>query len=590
MQHEMRWRLDDLFPGFDSKMFSDSCSDIDKAIEDYDNWADGLKKRKDPVEKILEEYLEKRNSAGLALSRLSDFAELSFSVNTADQEAVKFMELFEKKLSQIEVIDVKFVKWIVKHKSANFLNGSESLKNHSFHLSEMIRKGKYMLDSSKEKIISDMKATGSSAWTNLHNVLTSSLLVDFTENGKIAEQKTLPQVRSMAYSPDPLTRKKAYEAELASYPKIEKSICACINGIKGEVITTSRLRGYKSPLEMTLLRSRMDKKTLDAMMRSLKKYLPVFRKYYRKKALMLRHRNGLPFFDIFAPISNTDMQFSYSEAKDFIVEKFSSFSPDLGLFAKNAFENGWIDAQPREGKVGGAFCANLRSISQSRILSNFSGSYNDVRTLAHELGHAFHGHCLNNESFLNSNYPMPLAETASIFCETIVNHAALKQATTDQQLSILEADISSSGQVIVDIYSRYLFETEVFENRASSSLSVDQLKEIMLSAQKEAYAEGLDPEYLHPYMWLVKPHYYVADYNFYNFPYAFGLLFAKGLYAIYLERGSSFVENYKRLLSETGRKSILDVGKSVGIDLNNTSFWNGSFEVIKEDIGRFLKY
>jgi len=343
-------------------------------------------------------------------------------------------------------------------------------------------------------------------------------------------------------------------------------------------------------LEMTLLRSRMDKRTLDAMMRSLKKYLPVFRKYFRKKALMLRHRNGLPFFDIFAPISNTDMQFSYSQAKDFIVEKFSSFSADLGLFAKNAFENGWIDAQPREGKVGGAFCANLRSINQSRILSNFSGSYNDVRTLAHELGHAFHGHCLNNESFLNSNYPMPLAETASIFCETIVNHAALKESTPDQQLSILEAEISSAGQVIVDIYSRYLFETEVFENRASSSLSVDQLKEIMLSAQKEAYAEGLDPEYLHPYMWLVKPHYYVADYNFYNFPYAFGLLFAKGLYAIYLERGSSFVEDYKRLLSETGRKSILDVGKSVGIDLNNTSFWNGSFKVIKEDIGRFLKY
>jgi oligoendopeptidase F len=185
---------------------------------------------------------------------------------------------------------------------------------------------------------------------------------------------------------------------------------------------------------------------------------------------------------------------------------------------------------------------------------------------------------------------MPLAETASIFCETIVNHAALKESTPDQQLSILEAEISSAGQVIVDIYSRYLFETEVFENRASSSLSVDQLKEIMLSAQKEAYAEGLDPEYLHPYMWLVKPHYYVADYNFYNFPYAFGLLFAKGLYAIYLERGSSFVEDYKKLLSTTGRESILDVGRSVGIDLNNTSFWNGSFEVIKEDIGKFLKY
>ena len=138
------------------------------------------------------------------------------------------------------------------------------------------------------------------------------------------------------------------------------------------------------------------------------------------------------------------MKFTYDLAQDFIVEKFSSFSKDLGAFAKNAFEKGWIDAQPREGKVGGAFCANLRSISQSRILSNFSGSYNDVRTLAHELGHAYHGNCLNNVSFLNSSYPMPLAETASIFCETIVNHAAMSKANPAQQLAILEADISSA--------------------------------------------------------------------------------------------------------------------------------------------------
>ena len=183
---------------------------------------------------------------------------------------------------------------------------------------------------------------------------------------------------------------------------------------------------------------------------------------------------------------------------------------------------------------------------------------------------------------------MPLAETASIFCETIVNHAAMSKANPAQQLAILEADISSAGQVIVDIYSRYLFETEVFEKRAKGSLSVEELKNIMLKSQIEAYGEGLDENFLHPYMWLVKPHYYVADWNFYNFPYAFGLLFAKGLYAIYLERGSSFVNSYEQLLGETGRKSIHEIGATVNINLNDTAFWSGSLELIKQDIQKFL--
>lgn len=586
----MRWQLDDLFSDFNSKQFIDFCNSADSDIDAYDIWTDLLRSTKDPVETVLEKYLTIRNPLGLKLSRLSDYAELRFSVETSNQELIKYMETFEKKQSRVEVIDVKFIKWISKQKAAGIIFQSEKPSHHAFHFAEMRKKGKYLLDSTKEHIISDMKATGSSAWTSLHNVLTSSVLIDFHEDDKVVEQKPLPQVRSMAYSSDPITRKKGYYAELSSYPKIEKSIAACINGIKGEVITTSRLRGYRSPLEMTLIKSRMDKKTLDAMMRSIKKFLPVFRKYYRKKARMLGHSNGLPFYDLFAPVSTSDMLFTYDQARDFIVEKFSSFSKELGVFASSAFENRWIDAEPREGKVGGAFCANLKSISQSRILSNFSGSYNDVRTLAHELGHGYHGHCLNNESFLNSNYPMPLAETASIFCETIVNHAALKKATPEQQISILEADISSAGQVIVDIYSRYLFETEVFEKRSSGSLSAEQLKEIMVKSQIEAYGEGLDENCLHPYMWLVKPHYYVADWNFYNFPYAFGLLFAKGLYAIYLEKGSSFVKSYERLLSETGRKSISEIGETVNINLNDAAFWTGSLELIKEDIQKFLQY
>ena len=222
-------------------------------------------------------------------------------------------------------------------------------------------------------------------------------------------------------------------------------------------------------------------------------------------------------------------------------------------------------------------------------MANYTGSYNDVSTLAHELGHGYHGDCLVDEAFLNSDYPMPIAETASILCETIIAKAALAQATPDEAFAILENDISGASQVIVDIYSRYLFETDLFARRENGSLSVQELKDIMLQAQKDAYGEGLDPSILHPYMWVCKPHYYSADFNFYNFPYAFGLLFAKGLYAEYLKRGESFIEQYDQLLSVTGKQSIADVAAIMDVDVRSVDFWRNSLALVAKDIETFVE-
>ena len=212
-----------------------------------------------------------------------------------------------------------------------------------------------------------------------------------------------------------------------------------------------------------------------------------------------------------------------------------------------------------------------------------------MTTLAHELGHAYHGHCLKNETYINSDYPMPLAETASIFCETIIVNAALKDADNDQAFTILESSISDAAQVIVDIYSRYLFETELFEKRKKGSLSVEELKQAMIDGQRESYGDGLDPDCLHPYMWICKPHYYYGEANFYNFPYAFGLLFAKGLYGEYLKRGDVFLENYNELLKATGHNSIADVVKLMGIDVRSKEFWKSSLDIVAGDIEKFVK-
>lgn len=314
-----------------------------------------------------------------------------------------------------------------------------------------------------------------------------------------------------------------------------------------------------------------------------------FRRYYRKKAEILGHKNGLPFYDLFAPIGACEQSFTYGEARDYIVKNFRTFSERLAQFADNAFEKRWIDAEQREGKRGGAFCSNLFVIGESRIMSNFSGSFSSVTTLAHELGHGYHGHCLKDESILNSSYSMPIAETASIFCETIVMNAALNEAEPEQAFGILEASVSDAGQVIVDIYSRFLFESALFETRKDHALSVEEMKEMMIQAQKQAYGDGLDHNYLHPYMWINKSHYYQAERNFYNFPYAFGLLFAKGVYSEYLKRGKEFVPEYDKLLNATGRNNIADVAKMVGIDVHSIDFWRSSLDLISQDIERFIE-
>jgi len=585
----LRWNLDALYTSFDAPEFAQDWKSYENEMKSLQEWAvASLTDTSDAAAKM-EAYITQLTRSLQLQYRMMSFAELTVSTDAKNEKALQVIEQLEEKSVGLVEPSVLFQKWIGGVENLDqVISSSALLEEHRFFLQENAAKSKHLLSDKEEILLAKMKNTGSNAWAKLQELLTSTLLVDITIDGE-EKQLPLPVVRNMAYEKDANLRKTAYEAELRAYKKIEESSAASLNGIKGEVITVAKLRGYESPLAKTLDDSRMDMETLEAMLTAMRESLPVFRKYYRKKAELLGHQNGLPFYDLFAPMGEVNMTFTYQEARDFIVKHFGSFSEKLANYAATAFDNQWIDAEPREGKRGGAFCSNLHMIKESRILSNFTGSYNDVSTLAHELGHGYHGDALVDEAFLNSDYPMPIAETASIFCETIIATAAMKNASDEEVFAILENDISGAGQVIVDIYSRYLFETELFKRRQEGSVPVKELKEIMLWAQKEAYGDGLDPNVLHPNMWTCKPHYYYADYNFYNFPYAFGLLFAKGLYAVYLQRGEAFVEQYDQLLSVTGKMNIADVAKIMDVDVRNVDFWRGSLRLIEEDIEKWIR-
>lgn len=572
---EKKWDLTKLYLSFDDEQFLADLHKVEDILDDM---------KKYPTfecnDKNVKNYLIIDNELSDYIEKLYSYINLTMSANTQDLQAIKYSSVIENLLASFADSSARIQKWLAQFDIEN--TNEPYIQEHEYLLKEIKENNRYLLDEQSEAVLATMKTTGSSAWAKYKDQLISSLKIEI--DGK---KYPLTEVLNMAYSPDADVRKKAYEAEVNGYGSIELGVASALNAIKGEALTVAQMRGYNSVLQRTLIDSRMQQKTLDVLLKTMKKSLPMFQKYYRLKAKALGHQNGLPWYDMYAPVVETESDYPYDKGCDFVVEQFHSFSNDLGDYAKKAIDSHWIDVYPRENKVGGAFCSNLHCLKESRFLLNYGNQFGDVITMAHELGHGFHGYCLNQEYALNADYPMPIAETASTFCETIVKKAALKNTSKNDQLFILENELCDCAQVIVDIYSRFLFESRVIEKRKEGPLSVDEIKEIMVEAQKEAYGDGLDHNYLHPYMWTWKPHYYEADYAFYNFPYAFGLLLAKGLYGLYQKEGKSFAKKYEHFLSLTGKMSLEDVGKSVGIDLQDEAFWQNSIDMISEDIDLF---
>jgi pepF/M3 family oligoendopeptidase len=575
------WNLEALFKSYDDQEFLKTFELFKTKVEEANSFASQLG---DNHEENLVTYIELASLLRSTGLRLYAFINLQLATDAQDEVSMTWLNKMQQLSSTITPFNTKISKYIptIEHLET-LIESNETLKPYKFHFLSIKDRAKYVLSDPEEAIIAKLTQTGSSAWGRLQSLLTSIVEVDYE-----GETVNLSSIRNKAHSKDKDVRKKAYYAELEAYKKIDQSLAFSLSSIKGEVNEISALRGFETPLHEAVYNSRMQKETLDALIKSMRKYLPVFRSYLKRKGELLGHENGLPWYDLFAPLGESNREFTSKEAIDYIVKNFKTFGDDLAHLASRAYQENWIDFTPRAGKRGGAFCMNLHPIKQSRILTNFDGSFSNVITLAHELGHAYHGDRIFKESMLNASYTMPVAETASTLCETIVKRAALNDSEGEEKLFILEQSLMGSTQVIVDILSRFIFEQNVFEARKNSMLSPKKYNQMMLDAQKEAYGDALDPNTLHPYMWANKGHYYSGSLSFYNFPYAFGLLFAKGIYAKFTEEGKAFTEKIDLLLQKTGQMSVEDVASIVGIDVSTEAFWDSSLEVIKEEIDLFL--
>ena len=593
-----RWDMTNVYPSLESKEFKSAIKKYKSLLDEMEAFfkkANKANSKTDPKKlgKLLGESVDRFNALFTLSSTLGSFIYSYVTTDSRNKDAMRALSEFEQMSVQMSILNTKFQAWIGKLGKAAVQKAAktnESAKAHEFTLNESVDQSKYMMSEAEEVLAAELTLSGGNAFGKLQGTLTSQLSVDFELDGK-TQKLPMPALINLRSHPDEPTRRRGYEAENIAWEAVKETLAACMNGVKGETLTLDKKRGREDAVHASIDFARMDRATLNAMLGAMKDSFPMFQKYFKHKAKLIGKKK-LAWWDISAPMGKTDKVYSYEEARDFIVSNFNQFSPELGAFAQRAFDNNWIDAEQREGKRGGAFCMGVPAVKESRILSNFDGSFDQVSTLAHELGHAFHNECAYqaNKTELQQSTPMTLAETASIMCETIITEAVLKQVTDPlEELAVLEAQMNNATGVIVDIYSRYLFEKEVFERRAQSELSADDLNDIMERAQKATYGEGLDEKYLQKFMWTWKPHYYSSGFSFYNYPYAFGLLFATGLYAIYQKRGADFVPDYKNLLASTGENRAAELADRFGINIRTKKFWADSLAIIGKRVERYCE-
>lgn len=596
-----RWNLSSIFKSFDSEDYKKALNDYISNMDKLDvllKKAESMDFLADDFAKWLSEFIILSNETGALEESLNAFAYATYSTDTTNSLFLNNLSKLEELSLRTSSQSLRFQQLLTrnKHVFSTLYTGYPQFELYNFVFSELLEDASHKMSSAEEQIAEDLQRTGGAAWGRLHEQVISNLVDSSTG-------KTFNEIRNLAYSPDRQQRKKAWQTEKTLLKSMEIPIAAALNNLKGATVTLNKRRGWNKAIDKALAASRISSKTLDALIGAIEDSLPMWREYLQLKGKILANsekdikETGCAFYDLFAPLPPSAKEekkdscssgiklegWTFSQAKEYITQRFSSFSEDMGNFAKKAFEEGWIDAEVRKGKVGGAYCIDFPAHGVSRVLSNFTGTFSDVTTLAHELGHAYHHHCIVGMDYALCHYPMTLAETASIFAETIVMNDAISKATGFDKICLTEMHLQDSCQVLVDILCRFYFEQQVFEERKTGELAAEDFCRIMACAQEKSYGNGLNSE-RHEYMWAVKTHYYSPDLDFYNFPYAFGLLFALGLYSNYRTQGKTFADVYKSLLKDTGRLSCEDLCRKAGFDIETKEFWALGIKSFEEEL------
>ena len=588
-----RWSVADVHESLDSRSFAEALeqagADADRLVAMFDDVgvrATEPREVDDDDGGVADRVLGELNRVTEHVNHLRVYVYATVSTDSRNERAQALYSEVRQLDATLRPLSSRLAEWVASLGVDELASVSNEVADHLGPLRRLASRVEHQMSEPEEHLAAELSLTGSSAWGRLHSDVTSQLTTT-VELPEGTSTLPMPAVRGLATDPDPQVRRAAYEAELEAWPTIEVPVAAAMNAIKGEAIALNRRRHWSSPVDASLFANSVSRPTFDAMQSAVAASLPDLRRWMLTKASLHGHADrALPWWDLVAPLPATTGSISWDDGIDVVRHAFSDYSSTLGGLVDRAVGEAWIDAEPRDGKRGGAFCAPFVG-DRSLVLLNWSGSPDSTQTTAHELGHAYHNTTLAGRTALQRQLPMALAETASIFCETLVVEAGLARLDGTERLAQLDVDLVGTNQVIVDIHSRFLFESEVFARRERRTLSASELCEMMTDAQAEAYGDGLDQSTAHPYMWLLKPHYYSS--HFYNWPYTYGLLFGLGLFAEYRKDPERFRARYDDLLSRAGMDTAEELGAAFGLDVTDEAFWTASLDVVRGRIDDYRR-
>ncbi|WP_339227505.1 M3 family oligoendopeptidase [Oceanobacillus sp. FSL K6-2867] len=584
-----RWDLDTLFPGgSESEQFQAYVNHIKEALADLSERVEQFIPQESGYISEFLQIVHKLEKTSKKLREASAFVSCLSAQNVKDEKADILVGQRSALSAKMGIITTKFDQKLIAIPDSDWktLLQLPELVDIAFVLNENRAAAKENLSEEQEVLINDLAVDGYHAWNQMYGAVVGNMTVKIEENGE-HKHYSVGQASNLLTNPDREMRKHVFKRLGDAWEEQAALFSQTLNHLAGFRLETYKHRGWRHVLKEPLAINRMKKETLDAMWTAIINNKKHFVTYLNKKADLLGLEK-LSIYDISAPLSKTVKTSSYTEGANYIVDQFQKFSPKMADFAKMAFEKRWIEAEDRQGKRPGGFCTSFPDSEQTRIFMTYSGTSSNISTLAHELGHAYHQHVMNDVNGLNQRYAMNVAETASTFAEMIVADASVKSAQSkEEKRSLLEDKIQRSVAFFMNIHARFLFETRFYEARKQGMVSAHHLNELMIEAQKEAYCNSLE-EY-DPSFWSSKLHFHITGVPFYNFPYTFGYLFSLGIYAYAKEKGGSFEEDYIALLRDTGRMTVEELAqKHLNVDLTKPDFWENAIGLCVEDVEEFL--
>ena len=588
MKYAINWDLDSIFVGgSSSETLRQELNELSTKINAFHQLIEAFTPNAENQVEALSEILAVHEEIQKSFTECGSFIEALNSANIHDQQAKLLTGQLYSNLPAFQLATTILNKKFASYQEADWQDLMTHFSQIAFRLSEMRRDGQELLDEQSENIINTLALDGQSAWSQHYDTIVASIQIPF--NGEMLSAGQA--FNTMMSSQDKAVRQELFEKWEKAWSEKADIFADTLNHLDGFRLNNYKLHGVDDFLKQPLEYNRLDNETLDMMWGTIQKNKQPIIDFLTRKA-QLFGKDKMDWQDQDAPIVLGDFEerrYTFDQAADFIVENFKKFSPKMSEFAQMAFDKAWIEAEDRPGKRPGGYCTSLPKSQESRIFMTYGESVNEVSTLAHELGHAFHSHVMWDLPTLNQDYAMNVAETASTFAELIVADATLKEAKTDEEkINLLDVKLQNAIAMFMNIHARFIFESNFYAARQKGLVATDEITRLMVEAQKEAYINGLGS--YHPHFWAAKLHFFIDEVPFYNFPYTFGYLFSLGIYAKASQHADGFEDQYIALLRDTASMTTEELAKKhLDTDLHQATFWQAGIDMVLKDIATFME-